>query len=399
MKFTDRQETTIAFALTSLAGVFIFALILLIFYLLAIFLNHFSDVFLPVAVAAVAAMICQPYYDLMFSIFDQGPGDVRSPLIRMFLSTLKRFSMPLSISVVFLTALIPFGVFCWFFGSLLVDQILAFIHDFPGWWKETSIWMEKENEIVRQFFEGSELGASVKKTLQEKGPNIVQELASMLMSSTGSLATDLGSGIRAFTGTLIAWAITPIYMAFFLMTKRKSKLELEHFLPFFKEETRTDIVFLARQFIGILVAFFRGQLIIAFLQGLMLAIGFYFVGLKYGLVLGFVLGFLNAIPYLGSTIGLALTIPLAMLQVDGGLFTVAMVLLVFTIVQSIEGYYLTPKIIGDQTGLHPMVIIFAIFFWGAALGGILGMILGIPLTAFLVVFWRLAKEKYIPEIV
>ena len=53
---------------------------------------------------------------------------------------------------------------------------------------------------------------------------------------------------------------------------------------------------------------------------------------------------------------------------------------------------------GDRTGLHPMAIIFAIFFWGTAMGGIMGMILAIPLTAFLVVFWRLLKEKYITEI-
>ena len=75
------------------------------------------------------------------------------------------------------------------------------------------------------------------------------------------------------------------------------------------------------------------------------------------------------------------------------------VLVVFLIVQMVEGYYLTPKIMGGRTGLHPMMIIFAIFFWGTALGGIMGMILAIPLTAFLVVFWRLAKEKYITELV
>jgi predicted PurR-regulated permease PerM len=79
--------------------------------------------------------------------------------------------------------------------------------------------------------------------------------------------------------------------------------------------------------------------------------------------------------------------------------TLAGVLVVLAIVQAVEGYVLTPKIMGDRTGLHPMVIIFAVFFWGAALGGILGMILAIPLTAFLVVFWRLAKEKYIPELI
>jgi predicted PurR-regulated permease PerM len=70
---------------------------------------------------------------------------------------------------------------------------------------------------------------------------------------------------------------------------------------------------------------------------------------------------------------------------------------VFTLVQLIEGYFLTPRIMGDRTGLHPMAIIVAVFFWGSALSGILGMILAIPLTAFGVVFWRLAKEKYIKE--
>ncbi len=75
------------------------------------------------------------------------------------------------------------------------------------------------------------------------------------------------------------------------------------------------------------------------------------------------------------------------------------VLIVFAIVQAIEGYLLTPKIMGDRTGLHPVVIIFAIFFWGSAFGGIMGMIVAIPLTAFLVVFWRLARDKYVRELV
>ena len=153
------------------------------------------------------------------------------------------------------------------------------------------------------------------------------------------------------------------------------------------------MVFLAREFVHILVAFFRGQIVIAILQGLLLAIGFSIAGLEYGLLLGFLLGFLNVIPYLGSILGIAITLPLAYFQEGGGLVTLTSVLVVFLIVQMVEGYYLTPKIMGGRTGLHPMMIIFAIFFWGTALGGIMGMILAIPLTAFLVVFWRLAKEK------
>jgi predicted PurR-regulated permease PerM len=76
-----------------------------------------------------------------------------------------------------------------------------------------------------------------------------------------------------------------------------------------------------------------------------------------------------------------------------------MVVGIFIVVQLIEGYYLTPKVMGERTGLHPLAIVVALFFWGTAFDGIAGMILAIPLTAFLVVFWRLARAKYITEIV
>jgi predicted PurR-regulated permease PerM len=98
-------------------------------------------------------------------------------------------------------------------------------------------------------------------------------------------------------------------------------------------------------------------------------------------------------------IGLGVAVPLAYFQSGGGGTTVVLVLVTFAVVQSIEGYVLTPRIMGDRTGLHPMAIIVAVFFWGAAIQGMLGMILAIPLTAFLVVFWRLLREKYITELV
>jgi predicted PurR-regulated permease PerM len=140
-------------------------------------------------------------------------------------------------------------------------------------------------------------------------------------------------------------------------------------------------------------------LVVALLQGLLFASGFALVGLKYGFVIGLMLGLLNIVPYLGSIIGLAVALPVAFFQTGGGLELLALTIVVFTVVQLIEGYVLTPRIMGDRTGLHPMVIIIAIFFWGTALGGIWGMILAIPLTAFLVVFWRLIKTKYISEYV
>jgi predicted PurR-regulated permease PerM len=88
-------------------------------------------------------------------------------------------------------------------------------------------------------------------------------------------------------------------------------------------------------------------------------------------------------------------LPLAYLQQGGGLVLLFLALLVFILVQLIESYLLTPRIMGRSTGLHPLIIIIAILFWGKALGGILGMVLAIPLTAFFVVVWRLVRRKYL----
>jgi predicted PurR-regulated permease PerM len=153
-------------------------------------------------------------------------------------------------------------------------------------------------------------------------------------------------------------------------------------------------VFLASEFVSIIESFFRGQILIGLCMGVLLAIGFTIIGLKFGLFIGLALGALNIIPYLGTILGLAITLPLAFFQPEGGWQLVGLVLLVKGIVQCIESWVLTPKIMGHHTGLHPVAIIVAVFFWGTAFGGVLGMLLAVPLTAFFVTAWRLAKRKY-----
>ena len=143
------------------------------------------------------------------------------------------------------------------------------------------------------------------------------------------------------------------------------------------------------------MAFFRGQLLIGCIMGVLLAIGFSLAGLKFGLALGLITGLINIVPYLGSVLGLSVVLPLALLQSDGGgLGLLGACIGVFVAVQAIEGWLLTPRIMGKQTGLHPVAIIFAVFFWGQAFSGVLGMLLAVPLTAFVVIAWRLLRRKY-----
>jgi len=346
----------------------------LLTWLVSAFLRYFSSVFLPLAVGGVSAMVFRPYYQL--------------------LQKKLRLPMPLAVAAVFLSLLVPLGAFGGFFGERIADQISEMVAKFPAWWEGVTSQAAERWPDVREFLETNPWAVRAREALEGQGGAIATGL-----QEVGQRALSAGRGLLAAVTGVLSWFMVPVYFAFFLAVGGSVSGDLGKHFPFLKPETRRDVVFLLREFVNILVAFFRGQLIVAFLQGLLFAIGFSLVGLQYGFVIGLMLGFLNIIPYLGSMIGLGVAVPLAYFQSGGGGTTVVLVLVTFAVVQSIEGYVLTPRIMGDRTGLHPMAIIVAVFFWGAAIQGMLGMILAIPLTAFLVVFWRLLREKYITELV
>ena len=374
LDLTARQRTTIATALTILGVIVILGAVGLLTWVVTAFLGYFSSVFLPLAVGGVVAMVFRPYYQLLHEKL--------------------RLPMPLAVLAVFLSVFVPLGAFGWFFGALLADQISEMVTRFPAWWERLVSQARQQWPEVREFLETNTWALRVREAAESQGGAIVAGL-----QQVGVRAMSAGRGVLGAVGGFVSWIMFPVYFAFFLAAGRSVSADLEHYFPFFKPETRRDVVFLLTEFVNIIVAFFRGQLIIAFLQGLLYAITFSLVGLQYGFVLGLLLGFLNIIPYLGSMIGLGIGLPLAYFQPGGGATTLVLVFVAFVVVQSIESYVLTPRIMGSRTGLHPMVIIVAVFFWGTAIQGLLGMILAIPLTAFLVVFWRLLREKYITELV
>ena len=371
-RLSDRQATTVAAAITILAASVILFAVAALVWLAGSFFREFSGVFLPLATAAVVALVFKPYYEWLE----------------------KRMRPTIAVALVFLSMVVPIVLFGWFFGALIVEQVGDMVHKLPKWRENLTAQAQERWPQVQVFFEEHPLGVRIRETVAASQDSILEGLQSL-----GGRALDWGGVVLRGLGALLGWAVLPVYFAFFLMSDPEKLLEIDEYLPFLKPETRADVAYLIKEFVDILVAFFRGQLLIAFFQGMLFAIGFSIVGLRYGFVLGLVLGFLNIIPYLGSMVGLGVAIPLGYFQQGGGLMTVVAVLVTFTIVQMIEGYVLTPRIMGDRTGLHPMTIIVAIFFWGTALDGLAGMILAIPLTAFLVVFWRLAKERYFRELV
>jgi len=365
------QRRLLAFAVGLFAVVATIALIAFVIVVLGELVGFFSGVLWPLAVAGVLALILRPVVDPLEKRFKG----------RRSLAVVVLYAVFLLLAAGLLITIIP----------PLVDQILDFIAFLPTFWTKALAYVKDHYPSWVDLGDRVTTNPAIKSVLDSAQAEL-SKVPGMVVPSLKALS----EGVFAVFGFGTHLAIIPIYLFFFLLIRRDLTQGLPNHLPFLKESVRDDVVFLVREFVAIVVSFFRGQLLIGLIMGVLLATGFSLIGLKFGLFIGLAVGVLNIVPYLGTIIGLAVTVPLAFFQPDGGLGLVGLVLLVKIIVQNIEGWFLTPKIMGDRTGLHPVTIIVAIFFWGTALKGILGMILAIPLTAFFVTVWRFVKWRYFP---
>jgi predicted PurR-regulated permease PerM len=149
---------------------------------------------------------------------------------------------------------------------------------------------------------------------------------------------------------------------------------------------------LAKESDQVLGAFLRGQFSVMVVLGVLYAVGLWAVGLDLGLLIGFIAGLVSFVPYLGPATGVILGVLAALVQY-GDWAHVALVLGVFGIGQVIESYVLTPRMVGDKIGLHPVAVVFAIMA-GGQLFGFLGVLLALPVAAIANVLLRYAHERY-----
>jgi len=143
----------------------------------------------------------------------------------------------------------------------------------------------------------------------------------------------------------------------------------------------------------VLAAFVRGQLLVMFCLGIIYAMGLSFVSLNYALLIGILAGLASIVPYLGFAVGLAAAMTIALFQFDG-YWPLLMVFAVFGVGQLIESFILTPLLVGDRIGLHPVAVIFAILA-GGQLFGFLGVLLALPVAAVIMVLLRHLHAGYI----
>ena len=221
----------------------------------------------------------------------------------------------------------------------------------------------------------------------------VSKVLTSALPSVGSwLGSQFGKALSLF-GIFAGLALIPVYAFYFLLEKRGITDNWATYVPMHDSKVKEELVFIVRAINDQLIAFFRGQVLVAMCDAVLYTIGFLAIGLNYAFLLGFVAVFLTMIPFIGAFVVVSSALVLAFVQY-GDLLHPLLVLLVFGVVQGLEGFVIQPKIMGDRMRLHPLAIIIAVMAGTTLLGGLLGGVLAIPLAAALrVLMFRYVWKK------
>ncbi len=232
---------------------------------------------------------------------------------------------------------------------------------------------------------------------------LTQDLAQKALEWAGTALPEVGTWLldkakkaASLLGWVLGLALVPVYTFYFLMEKKGIQTTWTDYLPIRESQAKEEVVFVLTSVNDSLIVFFRGQVLVAMCSGAILTVAFLALGLNYAVLLGVMAGILGIIPYLGVTISLIPALGLAAVQF--GDWRVLLIPAIFAVVNAIEGFVISPKIIGDRVGLHPLTIIVAVVVGTTLLGGVLGGVLAIPLTAALraIMFryvWRKKKKR------
>ncbi|HJR74194.1 MAG TPA: AI-2E family transporter [Luteimonas sp.] len=223
--------------------------------------------------------------------------------------------------------------------------------------------------------------------------NHLIELVRSNWERAGGVATTVLGYLSRSGFALIAWVANIVLLpvlTFFLL--RDWDLFVERAASLVPRKHIDTVSQLAKESSDVLGGFLRGQLLVMVILGIMYGVGLWLVGLDLGILIGIVAGLLTFVPYLGPTSGVLFGVIAALVQY-GDWKHVAGVLAVFGIGQVIESYWLTPKLVGDRIGLHPVAVIFAVLA-GGQLFGFLGMLLALPVAAIANVLLRYAHQRY-----
>lgn len=351
--FAPGEQRLLRYTIVALSAVTLVGTVVFIIWVLGQIIGALHSLVFPLAIAGVMALILLPIVEL----FERQ--------LRM-----NRLGAVISLFVIL------FGLFL----TVMVLVLPTAIH-------QGSQFFQSVPEIAERGH--ASLSARFPRVL----PMVEDAITEMEIQSMLPDAEEATDRTMKYIGFLVGLGFVPLYLFFALLSGGRMKQHAKGMLFLFTKQRQNEVVYLVQLFINYVTAFFRGQLTIALIMGVMMAVGFTVIGLEAAIFLGLALGMLNIVPYLGFIVGVVTVLPIAYFQPGGGSQLVMLVLAVIAVTQLVESMLLTPKIMADRSGLHPALVVISILFWGTVLGGVVGMILAVPLTAFLLTLGEHMKSR------
>ncbi len=266
-------------------------------------------------------------------------------------------------------------------SPVLAKEMSAFVKDVPDYIEGIKKLLVPLTELLEKYTGGD--------LEQVDFQGFLIDNSKTAASFAGTLADKLAAGGQTIIDILSLMLFMPI-VAYFMMKEWPAITRWVHDL--IPRHAKVDVMSLLKQINEKLSGFIRGQISVALFLALAYAIALTLAGLKYGLLIGIMSGLLSIIPMVGSAVGLIVSVGVAWFQAGEWTY-VAIIAVIFLSGQLIEGNFLTPKLVGDSVGLHPLWVFFALLAGGSLLG-ILGMFLAVPIAAVIGVLLSFALHKY-----
>jgi predicted PurR-regulated permease PerM len=241
---------------------------------------------------------------------------------------------------------------------------------------------------------------SLQATLTERFPQLLDAdstirlqldaLGTKIQSQGGTVINGLLSSAMGLINIIVLLVVVPVVAFYLLLDWDNMVAKIDDMLP---RDHAPIVRQLASQVDTTLASFIRGQGTVCLALGSYYAIALMIAGLNFGLVVGVVAGLISFIPYIGALVGGALAIGLSLFQFWGDWVSIGIIAGIFVVGQFLEGNILTPKLVGQSVGLHPVWLIFALSVFGS-LFGFVGMLVAVPMAAMIGVFARYGISQY-----
>lgn len=323
-----------------------------------------GSILAPFLFAAILAYVCNP-----------------------LVNRLEKHKVPRTLGVVLVLLLLAglFVALVLILLPLFQKEVALFVEHLPmlvDWLKvDLAPWLERNFGIALQL-DAAHLKNALTENLQS-----AQDIGAALLPS-------LKSGGLALMGFLANLLLVPVVFFYLLRDWNVMVVRIEEMIP---RRWHVQACAIASDVDRVLAEFLRGQIAVMLVMSAYYAVGLALVGLEYALPIGLVAGLLVFVPYLGMVVGLSLATMAGLMQFQG-LAAMVPVWIVFGIGQALEGTVVTPWLVGDRIGLHPVAVIFALLAFGQ-LFGFFGVLLALPASAALLVGLRHARARYLASVV